>query len=87
MRLMNHVLCAFLKKFTVVYFDDIIVYRHSLVEYIEHLWLVLKVLRAEKLYVNFRKCTLCIDKLVFFEYVVSVKGIKVDEEKIKAIKK
>ena len=38
------------------------------------------VLRKEKLYANLKKCSFCMDKVVFLGYVVSAKGIKVDEE-------
>jgi hypothetical protein len=86
MKLMNHVLRAFIGKFVVVYFDDILVYNTNLDEHIEHLRCVLDVLRCEKLYVNFKKCTFCMKKVVFLGYVVSTKGIEVDEEKVKAIK-
>ena len=44
------------------------------------------VLRCEKLYVNFKKCTFCMEKVFFLGYVVSTKGIEVDVEKVKAIK-
>uniref|UniRef100_A0A2N9FW13 Reverse transcriptase domain-containing protein n=1 Tax=Fagus sylvatica TaxID=28930 RepID=A0A2N9FW13_FAGSY len=86
MRLMNHALSAFLGRFVVVYFDDILVYSKSLDEHIEHLHCVLAVLRKEKLYANLKTCSFCLDKVVFLGYLVSKKGLAVDEEKVKAIK-
>jgi hypothetical protein len=86
MRLMNHALHAFIGRFVVVYFDDILVYSKDLNEHINHLQYVLDVLRKEKLYANLKKCSFCIDKVVFLGYVISAKGIEVDEEKLKAIK-
>ena len=86
MRLMNHILRAFLGKFVVVYFDDILVYSNCLDDHVEHLKCVLDVLRKEMLYANFKKCTFCMDRVVFLRYVVSGNGIEVDEDKIKAIK-
>ena len=86
MRLMNHILRAFLGKFVVVYFDDILVYSNCLDDHVEHLKCVLDVLRKEMLYANFKKCTFCMDRVVFLGYVVSGNGIEVDEDKIKAIK-
>jgi hypothetical protein len=86
MRLMNHALRAFLGRFVVVYFDDILVYSKSLDEHVDYLHCVLAVLRKEKLNANLKKCSFCLDKVVFLGYVVSAKGIAVDEEKVKAVK-
>jgi len=87
MRLMNHVLRAFIGKFIVVYFDDILIYSKNLNEHLHHLRNVLSVLRSEQLYANFKKCTFCMEKIVFLVgYVVTTQGIEMDEEKVKAIR-
>ncbi|XP_031398476.1 uncharacterized protein LOC116209052 [Punica granatum] len=69
MRLMNHVLRAFIGKFVVVYFDDILVYSKSLKDHIHHLRCVLQALRHEELYANLKKCTFCMDRVVFLGFV------------------
>ncbi|RDY10241.1 Retrovirus-related Pol polyprotein from transposon 17.6, partial [Mucuna pruriens] len=69
MRLMNHVLRSFIGKFK------------TLREHVEHLHVVLNVLRENKLYGNLKKCSFCVEFVVFLGFVVSSKGISVDEEK------
>jgi hypothetical protein len=86
MRLMNHVLRAFIGIFVVVYFDDILIYSKNLDDHVVHVKSVLDVLRKEKLFANLKKCTFYTDKLVFLGFVVSAQGIQIDEEKVRAIR-
>ena len=55
MRLMNKVLRAYIGKFVVVYFDDILIYSKSLDDHLVHLKYILDVLRNERLFVNLNK--------------------------------
>ena len=68
-----------------VYFDDILVFSKSLEEHATHVRDVLQILRKEQLYANMEKCTFGVEKVVFLRFVVSSKGIHVDETKIDAI--
>ena len=85
MRLMNHVLRPFIGKFVVVYFDDILVYSTTYSDHLGHLETIIVTLQKEKLYANLKKCTFCTNEVVFLGFVVSSQGLRVDDEKIKAI--
>ena len=86
MHLMNHVFLPYIGIFIVVYFDDILVFSKSLKEHVTHVRTVLQTLRKECLYANMEKCLFGVDKLIFLGFVVSSKGVHVDESKINAIK-
>jgi hypothetical protein len=84
MRLMNEVLHAFIGKFLVVYFDDILIYSTSIDEHINHLRAVFNALRDAHLFGNLEKCTFCTDRVSFLGYVVTSQGIEVDHAKVEA---
>jgi hypothetical protein len=85
MRLMNHALRSFIGKFVVVCFDDILIYNKNLNEYLDHLRSVLGVLRTKQLYTNLKKCTFCMEKIVFLHHVVIAQSIEMNEEKVTPI--
>lgn len=86
MCVMHYVLRHLIDDCVVVYFDDILVFISNLEEHAKHVREVLQVLRNEQLYANMKKCTFGVDKIVFLGFVVSSKGMQVDDTKIDAIK-
>jgi hypothetical protein len=54
---MNEVFRAFIGKFVVVYFDDILIYSKSIDEHIDHLCDVFNALRDAHLFDDLEKCT------------------------------
>jgi len=48
-----------------------LIYNKNLNEHLDHLRNVLSVLLSKQLYANLKKCTFCMEKIVFFGYIVT----------------
>jgi len=57
MCLMNSVLCPYLDKFIIVFNYDILIYSKNEEEHVEHLAIVLIMLREHQLYTKLTKCS------------------------------
>ncbi|GKE76745.1 putative nucleotidyltransferase, ribonuclease H [Tanacetum coccineum] len=86
MDLMNRFYRPYLDKFVIVFIDDILIYSKTREEHVEHLRLVLELLKKEKLYAKFSKCEFWLREVQFLRHVINGNGIHVDLCKIKAVK-
>ncbi|GJX87780.1 putative reverse transcriptase domain-containing protein, partial [Tanacetum coccineum] len=69
--LMNRVCRSYLDKFVIVFIDDILIYSKSQEEHVEHLRLVLELLKKEKLYAKFSKCEFWLREVQFLGHVIN----------------
>ncbi|GJU14114.1 putative reverse transcriptase domain-containing protein [Tanacetum coccineum] len=86
MGLMNRVCRPYLDKFMIVFIYDILIYSKTQKEHVEHLRLVLGLLKKEKLYAKFSKCEFWLREVQFLRHVINGNGIHVDPSKIEAVK-
>lgn len=82
---MNNVIRPYLKKFVLVFFDDILVYSQNIEEHKKHLKLVLSKLNEHCLYANQKKCEFGKEMVGYLGHVISSSGVAVDPDKIRAI--
>jgi hypothetical protein len=80
-QLMNSVLAPVLRKFVLVFFDDILIYSKSLIEHISHLKQVFQLLKSNKV----SKCTFATEQVDYLGHLISSKGSATDPKKIEAI--
>ena len=83
--LMNTIFAKFLRKFVLVFFDDILVYSKSLSEHEEHLKQVLEILRQHELKAKMTKCKFEQKQVEYLGYVISGQGVATDPAKIQDI--
>lgn len=85
--LMNRILQPFLRKFALVFFDDILIYSADEDSHKDHLRKVLQVLRDNQLVANRKKCTFGQHQLEYLGHLISKEGVSADPNKIRDILK
>jgi hypothetical protein len=83
--IMNVILAQFLRKFVIVFMDDILIYSSSLDQHVERIREVLQVLREHKFFVNWSKCAFAQVELEYLGHIIFEAGAAIDPKKTQAM--
>jgi hypothetical protein len=83
--LMNDIFRPYLRKFVLIFFDDILIYSSTMVDHLDHLRLVFTILREHSLFVKKSKCSFVRAKVEYLGHIVSRNGVAADPSKIQAM--
>jgi hypothetical protein len=83
--LMNKIFIYAIRKFVLVFFDDILVYSSSWNDHLQHLESVLLTLQRHELYAKLSKCSFGATEVDYLGHKVSGKGVSMESTKIQAV--
>jgi hypothetical protein len=82
---MNSTLAPFLRKFILIFFDDILVYSKSYEDHLLHLALVFQQLQAHSWKIKMSKCEFAKRSIAYLGHVITPDGVTTDPQKVSAI--
>lgn len=82
--LVNHVFAECLRKFVLIFFDDILIYSSSMEENLYHLKEVFELMRMNKMYDKLSKCEFVTDKVEYLGHLIQANGLSTYPGKLKS---
>jgi hypothetical protein len=77
--------CSFMRKFVLLFMNDILIYSRTLDDHVQHIRLVLQTLLQHKLFLKFKKCAFAQQNIEYLGHVISNDGVSTDPSKIDAM--
>ena len=84
--LMNDIFKGALRKFVLVFFDDILVFSSSWKDHLFHLETVLKTLQQHYLFARFSKCAFGVKEIDYLSYSLSRTGVAMKTSKLQLVR-
>jgi len=84
--LMNKIFKPFLRKFVLVFFDDILIYSKTWESHVEHVDKFLQLLREQQLFLKHSKCAFGASEVEYLGHIVTKDGVRVDPKKVLSMK-
>lgn len=82
---MNHIFRPYLRKFVLVFLDNILVYSCDWKTHLTHLEHVLKTLSTTRFVVNKKKCSFGKTQVKYLGHVISKHGVSIDPHKVTSV--
>lgn len=79
---MNSIFKPYLRKFVLVFFDDILIYSSDFSSHLDHLAKTLKLLQENQLHAKLSKCEFATTKIEYLGHVITSEGVSTDPKKI-----
>ena len=83
--LMNDVLKSFIRRFVLVFFDDILIYSPTWAEHLQHVKAVLQLMRDHRLFAKRSKCYFGEPSVAYLGHIISAAGVAMDADKVAAV--
>lgn len=83
---MNHIFQEHLRRFILVFFDDILVFSKSLEEHLQHLKITFELLVKHQLFAKRSKCVFAAERVEYLGHYITAAGVSTNPKKIEAVK-
>ena len=84
---MNEIFRPFLRRFVLVFFDDILIYSTDMQTHLEHLRKVFQKLQEHQLFAKRSKCLFGESSVEYLGHIINADGVATDPRKVEAVAK
>jgi hypothetical protein len=82
---MNDVLSPYLRRFVLIFFDNILIYSSSWAEHLQHMAIIFNELRAHRLHLKRSNCSFGMTSVAYLGHVISADDVMMDADKVTAV--
>jgi len=86
-KLINHVLYDYLNEFVIAYLNNILIFSEIEKKHEKHIKKIFKKFQKKNLYFKSEKCEFHKQQVEYLEYIIIIKKLKINSEKIKTVLK